>query len=65
MIPHEECAWFDYCNNFEKSIGERVFSVKATNLQHARLDEKEIAKSLMVFLRNIIHPLQSKKYLRA
>ena len=38
---YEECAWSDYCNNFEKSIREKVFSFKATNLQHARLEMKK------------------------
>ena len=35
---YEECAWSDYCDNFEKSIRERVSSFKATNLEHARLE---------------------------
>ena len=39
--PYEECAWSDYCNSFERSIRERVFSLNATNLQHARLEIKK------------------------
>ena len=39
LIPHkkhpDECAWSDYCNDFENS--ERVLSFKATNLRHVRL----------------------------
>ena len=46
----------------------RSIFFKATSLQHVRLemeDGNEVAKSLMVFnLRRIIHPFQSKKYLR-
>ena len=41
LIPHkkypEECAWSEFCNNFEKSQRERIFSFKATNIQHVRL----------------------------
>ena len=40
----EECAWSDYCNNFEKR--ERVFSVKATNLQHVRLEMEKRKQNL-------------------
>ena len=60
----EECAWSTNYNDFEMS--ERVFSFKATNLEHVRLkEEKEVAKFLMVFnLRKIIHPFQGEKYLR-
>ena len=43
----------------------RVFSFKATNLQHVRLRIKNVANPLMAFnLLRIIHPFQSKKHLR-
>ena len=43
----------------------RVFSFKATNLQHVRLRMKKVATSLIAFnLLRIIHPFQSKKHLR-
>ena len=42
LIPHkkhpEECAWSEYCNNFENSEKESIFSFKARNLQHVRLE---------------------------
>ena len=42
LISHkkhpEECAWSESCNNFEKSERESIFSFKATNLQHVRLE---------------------------
>ena len=34
----EECAWSKHCNKFEKSEKEGIFSFKATNLQHVRLE---------------------------
>ena len=61
----EECPWSDYCNNFEKS--ERGSSFLQSNKFTACevRNWKEVAKSLMVFiLHKVIHPFQSKKYLR-
>ena len=34
----EECAWSDYCNNFEKSVRDSLFSFIATNLHHVSLE---------------------------
>ena len=45
LIPHkkhpEECAWPEYCNDFEKIERQSIFSFKATNLQHVRLEMKK------------------------
>ena len=42
LIPHkkylEECAWSEYCNNFETSVWNSIFYFKATNIQHKRLE---------------------------
>ena len=69
LIPHkkhlEECAWSEYCNNFEKGEREYIFfqSSKFTTCKVS--DGKGVPKLLMVFnLRKIIHPFKNKKYLR-
>ena len=43
-FPYDECAWSDYCNNFEKSKRERAFYFKSTNLQHVWLEMKRGGK---------------------
>ena len=61
----EECAWSEYCNNFEKGEREYIFfqSSKFTTCKVS--DGKGVPKPLMVFnLRKIIHPFKNKKYLR-
>ena len=69
LIPPEknakECAWSEYCNNFEKSEREYIF-FRSNKFTACKVrDGKGVAKSLMVFiLRKIIHPFKNKRYLR-
>ena len=62
--PHpEECAWSDYCNNFEE--WESIFLQSNKFTASKVRDLKEVAKSLMTYnLSKIIHPFQNKKYLK-
>ena len=61
----EECALSDYCNNFEKSERESAFFQSNKFTARKVRVGKEVSKSMMVFnLRKIIHPFQSRKYLR-
>ena len=64
LIPHkkhpEECAWSEYCNNFE------IIFFQSNRFPVCNVGNgKEVAKSLMVFnLRKVIHPFRNKKHLR-
>ena len=66
LIPHkkhlEEGAWFEYCNDFEKSGKEYIFFQSNKFTACKVRNEKGVAKSFMVFnLRKIIHPFKNKK----
>ena len=61
----EEYAWSEYWNNFKKNEREYIFS-QSNKLTTCKVrNGNKVAKYLMMFnLRKIIHPFQSKKYLR-
>ena len=52
LIPHkkhpEECAWSEYCNNFERIQREYIFFQSNKYTACKVKDGKEVAKSLMV-----------------
>ena len=61
----EECAWSEYCNNFEKSVRECIFFQSNKFTACKVRNGKGVAKSLMVFdLHQIVHPFKNKKHLR-